>query len=152
MARGSKFYYRNEKEVLSKLGLTPTPQSGAGWILKEDGENDLVLVQLKSTDKSSYRVNILDLKKLEYHSQVSNKVPVFLIQFLQQEKIYALVDIQNISELYKAFELEEAPEKAIQLKAPEVAPTKKIKHSREAREDFFQEVKGGERRKWKQKK
>lgn len=149
MKRSGKFYYRNEKEVLSKLGLTPAPQSGAGWIIKEDGENDLVLAQLKSTDKSSYRIEMLDIKKLEYHSQVSNKVPVFLIQFLEQNKIYALVDIQNIPDLYKAFELEEAPERTIELKEPKLTSNKTIKHSKEAREEFFKDSGEVRKRKWK---
>ena len=50
MKRTGKFYFRNEKEVLKSLGLTPTPQSGAGWVAKEDGENEIILAQLKSTD------------------------------------------------------------------------------------------------------
>ena len=29
---------------------------------------------------------MLDLKKLEYHAEVSNKVPIFLVQFLKQDK------------------------------------------------------------------
>ena len=63
--RSGKFYFRNEKETLSKLGLKPAPGSGSGWIVKEDGENDIAMVQLKSTDSSSYRLDMLDMKKLE---------------------------------------------------------------------------------------
>ena len=68
MKRSGKFYSKNEKETLRKLGLRPIPFSGAGWIEKEGGENENVLVQLKSTEASSYRVDMLDIKKLEYHS------------------------------------------------------------------------------------
>ncbi len=98
--RSGKFYSKNEKETLKKLGLTPSPASGAGWVIKEDGENETLMVQLKSTDASSYRVNKIDLKKLEYHAMVSNKIPVFLVQFLQDDRLYAIVDVDNIEELY----------------------------------------------------
>ena len=72
MKRTGKFYYRNEKETLRKLGLTPVAGSGSGWIDKEDGESDIALVQLKSTDSSRYTLDMLDMKKLEYHASVSN--------------------------------------------------------------------------------
>ena len=47
--RHQKDWFDREKKVMEKLGLRPQPQSGAGW-RKEDGENDYVLCQLKSTD------------------------------------------------------------------------------------------------------
>lgn len=94
--RTGKFYNKNEKETLLKLGLTPAPQSGAGWIVKEDGENEDFMVQLKSTDASSYRIDMLDIKKLEYHASVSNKIPMFLIQFLKQDKLYCLLEVNEL--------------------------------------------------------
>lgn len=141
MKRKSKFYYKNEKEVLKKLGLNPAPQSGAGWIIKEDGENELVMVQLKSTDNSSYRIQMLDLKKLEYHANESHKVPIFLIQFLQQNKIYALIDIQNIEDLYNAFELGKIPDRIILNKKEEKNNIKKdkVKSSKISRDKFYKD-------------
>lgn len=94
--RSGKFYSRNEKQTLKALGLTPAPASGAGWVVKEDGENDNVMVQLKSTDASSYRFDMLDIKKLEYHADVSNKIPIFLVQFLKQDRIYALLPVEYV--------------------------------------------------------
>ena len=107
MKRSGKFYSKNEKETLSKLGLRPIPFSGAGWVEKEDGENEFSLVQLKSTEASSYRVDMLDIKKLEYHASVSNKVPIFLIQFLNHDKIYALVNLEDLDELHEIFNNED---------------------------------------------
>ena len=138
MKRTGKFYYKNEKEVLSKLGLTPAPGSGSGWIVKEDGENETVMVQLKSTDAESYKLNLFDIKQLEYHALVSHKVPIFLIQFLQRNKIYALVSVDNINELYKAFELGERPETTTVLEEQEEVK-KQIKSTKQAREQFFEE-------------
>lgn len=98
--RSGKFYSQNEKRTLKALGLTPAPASGAGWVVKEDGENETLMVQLKSTDSLSYRVSRLDMKKLEFHAEVSNKVPVFLVQFLKDDRLYAIVDVNNIDDLF----------------------------------------------------
>lgn len=127
---------------MKKLGFQPVPGSGSGWVAKEDGENEVAMVQLKSTDSESYRINLLDIKKLEYHATVSNKVPIFLIQFLQPDRIYALVPVENIIDIYKAFELKEPISQSVILnEAPaEAVPiSKKIKSTKEAREQFFEE-------------
>lgn len=140
--RTGKFYSRNEKETLSKLGLTPAPMSGAGWVIKEDGENETVMVQLKSTDKASYRIDLLDIKKLEYHAAVSNKIPIFLIQFLKTNKIYALVDIYSIEGILKEKEIYKEKEKpgceVIQETQKEVKK-EIVKTSKNSREQFFKE-------------
>ena len=98
--RSGKFYSQNEKRTLKALGLTPAPASGAGWVAKEDGENETLMVQLKSTDSLSYRLSRLDMKKLEFHADVSHKVPVFLVQFLKDDRLYAIVDVNNIDDLF----------------------------------------------------
>ena len=77
----SKFWFKNEKDVMKRLRLNSVPGSGSDWINKEDGENDTVMVQLKSTEADSYRVNYLDIEKLEYHAQVAHKIPIFLVEF-----------------------------------------------------------------------
>lgn len=141
MKRSGKFYSKNEKETLRKLGLRPIPFSGAGWIEKEDGENENVLVQLKSTEASSYRVDILDIKKLEYHSSVSNKIPVFIIQFLKHDKIYALVNLEDLEELNEALN-GKRKQRTIKLKQEEVeefVQRRKIQSSPKARDKFFEE-------------
>ena len=38
MKRSGRFYRRNEAEVMKQLGLEPTPNSGSGWIVKENDE------------------------------------------------------------------------------------------------------------------
>lgn len=98
--RSGKFYSKNEKQTLKSLGLEPAPASGAGWVVKEDGENEALMVQLKSTDSLSYRLSRLDMKKLEFHADVSHKVPVFLVQFLKDDRLYAIVDVKNIDDLF----------------------------------------------------
>ena len=98
--RSGKFYSQNEKRTLKALGLTPAPASGAGWVVKEDGENETLMVQLKSTDSLSYRLSRLDMKKLEFHADISHKVPVFLVQFLKDDRLYAIVDVNNIDDLF----------------------------------------------------
>lgn len=141
MKRSGKFYSKNEKETLSKLGLRPIPFSGAGWVEKEDGENEFSLVQLKSTEASSYRVDMLNIKKLEYHASVSNKVPIFLIQFLKHDKIYALVNLEDLDDLHNILNNKG---KVIKKKAgdcyEEVSVSKKmVQSSSKARKQFFEE-------------
>lgn len=139
MKRTGKFYSRNEKETLSRLGLKPSPMSGAGWVIKEDGENDIVMVQLKSTDSSSYRLDLLDLTKLEYHADISRKVPIFLIQYLKTGKIYAVVDIDNIKELGEALDTGKVKEKMMIKDIESTVEKKVVKTSKKSREQFFKE-------------
>ena len=83
---------------MRSLGFEPVQGSGSGWVHKEDGENDAALAQLKSTESDSYRVSTGDLDKLEYHASVSNKVPVFVIEFLGRET-YAMINVKDFYRL-----------------------------------------------------
>ena len=137
--RSGKFYSNNEKKTLESLGFVPSPMSGAGWIVKEDGENDVAMVQLKSTDSSSYRLDILDMKKLEYHACVSNKVPIFLVQFLKQDKVYAIIDVSNIDDLFEAFNCNKKPEYQKITKIENKNERKMIRSSKKSRDEFMKE-------------
>ena len=111
-------------------------------IEKEDGENENVLVQLKSTDSSSYRLDMLDMKKLEYHASVSRKLPIFLVQFLKQDKIYAIVEVGDIPDLAIALETGSVPPRSFfeEDEINEAKPKRqKVKASAKAREQFFKE-------------
>lgn len=96
MKRSGKFYRQNESEVMESLGLKPTKNSGSGWIEKEDGQNDNIICQLKSTDAASIKINLSDIEKLEFNAMVSHKIPVFAIQFLGTGKTYLLLSPANI--------------------------------------------------------
>ena len=137
--RSGKFYSNNEKKTIESLGFVPSPMSGAGWIVKEDGENDVAMVQLKSTDSSSYRLDILDMKKLEYHAYVSNKVPIFLVQFLKQDKVYAIIDVSNIDDLFEAFNCNKKPEYQKITKIENKNERKMIRSSKKSRDEFMKE-------------
>lgn len=137
--RSGKFYSNNEKKTLESLGFVPSPMSGAGWIVKEDGENDVAMVQLKSTDSSSYRLDILDMKKLEYHAYVSNKIPIFLVQFLKQDKVYAIIDVSNIDDLFEAFNCNKKPEYQKITKIENKNERKMIRSSKKSRDEFMKE-------------
>lgn len=83
------------------LGLNPTPNSGSGWIIKEDGENEYVVCQLKSTDKQSIKVNKSDIDTLQYNALVSHKLPVFAIQFLQSNEVFLIVKPEDLTDIVK---------------------------------------------------
>lgn len=139
MRRKGKFYSKNEKEVMKGLGLTPAPASGAGWIVKEDGENELSMVQLKSTDSTRYTLDMLDMKKLEYHAQVSNKIPIFLVQFLQEDRMYAIVPVDSILDLSKVLETGHVQER-ISIKPEKLISSRAlIRSSKTSRDKFFEE-------------
>lgn len=107
--RSGKFYRKNEEEVMKLLGFKPTKNSGAGWIEKEDGENEHCLCQLKSTDAKSIKINKLDIDKLLYHASVSKKLPVFAIQFLESNEVFLVVKPEDLNEIAKYVETQEPP-------------------------------------------
>ena len=76
---------------MESLGLKQTPGSGNGWICKEDGQNDYLIAQLKSTDAESLRIQLKDWHTLEYNAAVAHKVPVFVGQFLSTDEIFIMV-------------------------------------------------------------
>lgn len=102
--RSGKFYYKNESEVMEMLGMHQVPGSGNGWISKEDGENDKVLCQLKSTDAQSISIKKLDIDKLILHALTSRKLPVFAVQFLQSGEVFLLVRPLDLLDVSKYLE------------------------------------------------
>ena len=88
--RTTKFYRKNEYEVMKRLGLKPTKNSGAGWVEKEDGQNDYLIAQLKSTDAQSISIKYRDIEVLEANSIVAHKVPLFVIQFLKSDDVFIM--------------------------------------------------------------
>lgn len=86
---------------MEELGLRQVPGSGNGWVSKEDGENEHVLCQLKSTDANSIRVQKQDIDKLEYHALVSKRLPVFAIQFVSSGQVYLVMKPLDVPEVAK---------------------------------------------------
>lgn len=99
MKRSGKWYRKNEAEVMESLGLEPTPNSGSGWVVKEDGQDDEIICQLKSTDKGSITIHKLDLDKLARNAAVSHKTPVFCIQFIQSGSIWLMVRPEDVDDM-----------------------------------------------------
>lgn len=102
--RTGKFYRKNEAEVMKSLGLLPTKNSGSGWVEKEDGQNDFVICQLKSTDAQSIKVNQKDIRILEYNASIENKLPIFAIQFLNTDEVWLMAKPIDFAEISKYIE------------------------------------------------
>jgi hypothetical protein len=142
--RSTRFYRRNEAEVMQSLGLTPTKNSGAGWIEKEDGYNDYLIAQLKSTDAESIRVALEDIHKLEYNANVAHKIPLFVIQFLKTNELFILskpADFPSITEYINTGKCNvvQPVEIAIEEHNIKVKVANSIKSSAESRQKFWED-------------
>jgi len=150
--RPMKFYFKNEREVMLDLGLKPAKGSGSGWIEKEDGENDYVLAQLKSTDANSIRIRMLDIEKLEAHANTSHKIPVFIVQFLKSGDLFFMARPLDLPALAKYIETGKCKAvSSIEIEdKPVNKPTKVISSGSKNRSKFWNE-KAEQREKVKQK-
>ena len=82
--RSTKWYRKNESEVMHRLGLKPTKNSGSGWIEKCDGESRHFLCELKSTDHESFSI-----KQSVLHIFIimgKRKISDYIHQQLMQQK------------------------------------------------------------------
>lgn len=148
MKRSGKFYRKNEAEVMKSLGLKPTKNSGSGWVEKEDGQNEFVICQLKSTDAQSIKINQKDIRILEQNAIVSHKLPVFAIQFLNTGEVWLMArpeDFTSVSEYIQTgrttssvFDIGVDPEVKDSILPP---PRKVITSSESARNAYYQERK-----------
>lgn len=111
--RSTKFYRKNEAEVMHRLGFKPTRNSGATWIEKCDGQSDHCICELKSTDNSSFTVKQEYLHTLESHAIEAHKLPVFAFQFLNADEVWLSIkesDIEAFKDLIRQSVLEELQE------------------------------------------
>lgn len=111
--RSTKFYRKNEAEVMHRLGFKPTRNSGATWIEKCDGQSDHCICELKSTDNSSFTVKQEYLHTLESHAIEAHKLPVFAFQFLNTDEVWLSIkesDIEAFKDLVRQSVLEELQE------------------------------------------
>lgn len=145
MKRSGKFYRKNEKEVVESLGLKATPNSGSGWIIKEDGQNDYLICQLKSTDAQSIKINQKDIRILEHNASVEHKLPVFAIQFLNTGEVWLMAKPEDFTEVSEYINTGKIKNKNDDLicnvdeKEIDYTLTKKIKSSMKAREEYQNE-------------
>ena len=127
--RSTKFYRKNEAEVMHRLGFKPTRNSGATWIEKCDGQSDHCICELKSTDNSSFTVKQEYLHTLESHAIEAHKLPVFSFQFLNTDEVWLSIkesDIEDFKDLIKQSVLEELKESV----------TSKKPHSKEEKNNY----------------
>lgn len=111
--RSTKWYRKNEAEVMHRLGFKPTRNSGATWIEKCDGQSDHCICELKSTDNSSFTVKQEYLHTLESHAIEAHKIPVFAFQFLNTDEVWLSIkesDIEAFKGLIRQSVLEELQE------------------------------------------
>lgn len=105
--RRSKFWFKNEKELMASLGMKGTPGSG-NRLIKEDGQNEHLIAQLKSTEKSSITINLTDIQTLLYNATVAHKIPLFINQFIGGPILISmrLEDVVNVAKYLETGEHE----------------------------------------------
>lgn len=111
--RTTKWYRKNEAELMKRLGFKPTRNSGATWIDKADGQNDHCICELKSTDKASFTVKQEYLHTLEANAIEAHKLPVFAFQFINRDEVWIAIkesDIEAFKNLVRYSVLEELAE------------------------------------------
>ena len=147
--RTTRFYRRNEEEVMEALGLQPTKNSGAGWVEKEDGQNDHLIAQLKSTDAKSISIKLRDIEVLEANAMVCHKVPVFVIQFLETNDTFIMARPYDMEQVVKYITTGacDKPTDEFVLEDNIEQPIEKIKSSEDSREAFW-DLKRKEARKY----
>lgn len=146
MRRSFKFYRKNEAEVMHSLGMKETKNSGSGWVEKEDGQNEYLICQLKSTDAQSIKINQKDIRMLEKNALVAHKIPVFAIQFLNTGEVWLMSrpsDIFDVASVLNGMAVEK-PDTIVDIEdvlCPRqvLEPARSIKSSKSAREQFYKE-------------
>lgn len=104
--RSTKWYRKNEADVMHRLGLKPTRNSGAGWIEKCDGESENFLCELKSTDHESFSIKQSVLHVLEHHALEAHKIPLFAFQFINRDEVWVAIKEEDIQAYRKLIERE----------------------------------------------
>lgn len=139
--RSGKFYFKNEREVMESLGLKQVKGSGNQFATsKEDGENDFILCQLKSTDAQSIRVQQLDIHKLVEHATLSRRFPVFAIQFLNTGEVWLMARPEDFSQVAQYIDTGECEKpQTSMVEEMQIEIKKKIVSSKNAREAFNEE-------------
>lgn len=137
--RTTRFYRQNEAEVMSALGLKPTKNSGAGWVEKEDGQNDHLIAQLKSTDAASIKINLRDIEVLEANALVCHKVPVFVIQFLSTGDTFIMARPSDMNQVVQYINTGDCqrPTDGFELTEGKKPKVKTIRSSEGSRNEFW---------------
>lgn len=137
--RTTRFYRKNEEEVMEALGLQPTKNSGAGWVEKEDGQNDHLIAQLKSTDAQSIRVNLRDIEVLEANALTCHKIPFFVVQFLQTNDTFIMARPSDLEQVVQYINTGscQRPTDGFNLNECKKPKVKQIKSSEGSRNEFW---------------
>ena len=83
---------------------------------------------------------MLDLKKLEFHAEVDHKIPLFLVQFLKVDKIYAGIEVSNICDLKDVIETGSKKESVVKVNEEVDVRKRNVKSSSRAINSYRKEL------------
>lgn len=111
-------------------------------IEKEDGQNDYVICQLKSTDAQSIKVNQKDIRVLENNAITAHKLPLFAIQFLNTNEVWLMAKPEDFGLIAEYINTGKTTKQENIIETSDVVektPVKTIKSSENARLAFEQD-------------
>ena len=89
-----KNWIKHEKHIMKMYGLKPSPGSGNTELLKEDGESDKLLAQLKSTEGKAISFKKRDILELIKNAWIAHKKPVFMFDFMSDNEDLIFIAIR----------------------------------------------------------
>jgi hypothetical protein len=119
---------------------------------KEDGQNEFIIAQLKSTDAASMSIKLHDIHTLEYNAVISHKIPIFVIEFLQSGELFILAKPADFPSVAKYIECGKCdiviPQVEIEMEESAEAPKPKKVISSGNRKKFWDEKEKERAKKW----
>lgn len=90
---------RQERGLAKELGGSVNAGSGNGWVRKGDVRSDKELWELKITSAKSYSLKHAELDKLNNQALMDGRIPIFLIEFMQQGDSFVVLSKDDYMEL-----------------------------------------------------
>jgi hypothetical protein len=93
---------KQERAAAKKLDGRTTPNSGAGWAVKNDVKTDRFSIEYKFTDKKSFSLKLDDLLKAETQALLDGgRESAFVVEFSIAGREFLIIDASHGQELLR---------------------------------------------------
>lgn len=94
---------RQERALAKQLQGSVNAGSGNGWVRKGDVRSDKELWECKITSAKSYSLKRADLNKLNEQALMDGRIPIFLIEFMQEGESFVVLSKDDYLEMRAAY-------------------------------------------------